>query len=406
MSPARLTVAGRSALTRMSRFSAAMSHPSVSRSPRRAVWALGLLVVVGAATPAAAQTRPDHVLWRNARGQVNTVIGKVSENSLTQVVVDTGSSQRKLDAMAVQRIDFGDVPAPFAEGQAYAERGDLENAAAKFALAAADAGARPVVRARARLAAAESWLKKSRGDEAALAAAQKECELFLSEFAANRDVPGARLLLGRVQRLSGDGPKAAETYAALFRETTAATPGYPPLVSFQAGIGAGEAYLLIGDAARAREIYLALESAIAGALASLPDGDPLRVQYTALQSEARLGEGYCLMAAGSLAQARTFFQGQLSGAESNPARRFGAHLGLGEVLLAEGNARAAQLEFAQVSAIDHTNRDRTARALVGLAESALKLNARNDAKLWLEAIRTQHGDTPAALKAQELEKNL
>jgi TolA-binding protein len=76
------------------------------------------------------------------------------------------------------------------------------------------------------------------------------------------------------------------------------------------------------------------------------------------------------------------------------------------VLLAEGNARAAQLEFAQVSALDHTNEQRAARALLGLAESALALGAKNDAKTWLEALQAQHGDTPAVLKAQELQKTL
>ncbi|MEQ1894718.1 MAG: hypothetical protein ABL998_19420, partial [Planctomycetota bacterium] len=138
----------------------------------------------------------------------------------------------------------------------------------------------------------------------------------------------------------------------------------------------------------------------------LADNDPLRPLFTSIQSEARLGEGYCLLASGSLSQAKTFFQGQISAAEKQAARRFGARLGLGEALLAEGSARAAQLEFAQVSAIDHTDQDRTARALVGLAESALALNAKNDAKLWLEAVRSQHGDTPAALRAQELLQKL
>jgi TolA-binding protein len=384
----------------MSRFAAAMSSLSASR--------LGAACVLAAALSSAvmAQAKPDHVLWRNARGQVNTIVGKVAENGLTQVVIDTGSSQRKVEGLSVERVDFGDVPAAFNDALTYSARGDYENAAAKFALAAADSAARAPVRARARLAAAESWLKHSRGSEAALESARKDCEQFLSEFPTNREVPAARLLLGRVQRLAGDGPKAAETYAALFREAAAGTVGYPPLLSFLAGLGAGEAYLLIKDPAKAREIYLALESAIGPALANLPDGDAQRIQLAAAQSEARLGEGYCLMASGSLAQAKTFFQGQISSAESNPVKRFGAQLGLGEVLLAEGNARAAQIEFAQVSAIDHTSKDRSARALVGLAESAIKLQAKNDAKLWLEAVRTELGDTPAALKAQELQKNL
>jgi TolA-binding protein len=384
--------------------------PSSRRSLRRDLRAGATLIamlatgVLGSAQAA----KSDTVLWRNARGQVNTIVGKVRDNSLTQVVVDSGGSERKIDALAVQRIDFGDVPAAFADAQLYLERGEAANAAAKFALAAGDAAARPVVRARARLAAAEAWLRAGGADEAALGNARKECEQFLSEFASNRDAPGARLLLARAQLLLGDGTAAADTAAKLYREVvgTAATPGYPPLVSFQAGLIAGEAYLAVKDAAKAREIYLGLDGAIGSALANLPDSDPLRVAYGAIQSEARLGEGFCLLATGSLSQARTFFQGQIGGADGNPVRRFGAQLGLGETLLAEGDARAAQLELAQVSAIDHTNPDRAARALVGLAECALKLGSKADAKTWLEDVRARHATSPAARKAMELLKSL
>jgi TolA-binding protein len=365
-----------------------------------------LALAAALAAPAATQqTKPDHVLWRNARGQVNTIVGRVAENSLTQVVVDTDASQRKIEALSVESVEFGDVPAAFGEAETYSERGDFANAAAKYTLAAGDGAARDVVRARARLLAAQSWLKQSRGDRAALEAGQKECAQFLSEFPSNRDVPAARLLLGRLQRLAGDPAAAAETCATLFREAGAGTAGYPPLVCFQAGLAAGEAYLAANDAAKARETYLALEGALSSALASLADSDPLRASHAAIQAEARLGEGFCLLASGSLSQAKTFFQGQMSGAD-DPVKRFGAQLGLGEILLAEGNARAAQLEFAQVSAIDHTSRDRRARALVGLAEAAVKLQAKNDAKAWIDAVRARFGDTPAALEIQELEKNL
>jgi thioredoxin-like negative regulator of GroEL len=390
-----------------------MTAPTTLRRPRvrsaAARLALSGLLALGAAGSSSAQSaQPDHVLWRNAKGAVNTVVGTVSENSLTQVVIDTGSAQRKLDALAVERIDFGAVPQAYADAVTYLARGDAENAAAKFTLAASDAEARPVVRARARLAAAEAWLRRAAIDRAAVESAARECELFLSEHPENRDVPRARLLLGRVQRLAGEPAKAAETCEALYREASGATatPGYPQSISFQAGLLAADAQLAEKNAAKARELYLALDGALGTALASLPETDPLRSVYTELQSEARLGEGFCLIASGSLAQAKTFFQGQLSGAEGNAVRRFGAHLGLGEVLLAEGNARAAQLEFAQVSALDHTNEQRAARALLGLAESALALGAKNDAKTWLEALQAQHGDTPAVLKAQELQKTL
>jgi TolA-binding protein len=368
-----------------------------------------VLALAFAGAPSEAQkapSKPDHVLWKNQRGQSNTVVGTVSENSLTHVVIDTTSTQRKLDALTVERVEFGDVPQSYADAQTYLTRGDIENAAAMFSLAAGDAAARTVVRAHARLSAAQAWLRRGASDRSALDKAKKDCEQFLAEFGTNRDAPEARLLLGRLQRLSGDVASAAQTYQALYGEAAAGTAGYPARISFQAGLRAGEALLAGKDAAKARELFLGLDAALGTALPALADNDPLRPLFTSLQSEARLGEGYCLLASGSLSQAKTFFQSQITAAEKQPARLFGARLGLGEALLAEGSARAAQLEFAQVSAIDHTDQDRTARALVGLAESALALSAKADAKLWLETVRTQHADTPAALKAQELLQKL
>jgi len=397
--------------TRMAAPRSAMSPLTLPRRPRARLGStLALWCAVALLAPAAAaqSARPDQVLWRNSRGQVNTITGVVSENSLTQTVIETGSAQRKIDGVSVVRVEFGDVPQAFADAITYRDRGDLENAAAKFTLAAGDAAARPVVRARARLQAAETLLKRAGSDAGSIQKALGECQQFLSEFPQNRDVPDARLLLGRLQRLSGAPDQAAETCAALYKEASGptATPGYPPLTSFRAGLAAAEAYLATKDAAKARELYLGLDGAIGTALANLAETDPLRARYAAIQSEARLGEGFCLLASGSVSQAKTFFQGQVNSPEADTTRRFGARLGLGEVLLAEGNARAAQIEFAQVSAIDHTNKDRTARALVGLAESAVKLQAKADAKVWLESVSSQYADTPAMLLAAELKKSL
>lgn len=389
----------------MSAFSAMSPLPTLPRKPDRIGAALAMLI--GLAGSAAGQdSRQDHVLWRNARGQVNSLAGIVSENSLTAVVVEANNSPRKLDPLSVQRIEFGEVPQAYADALTYFERGDFENAAAKFTLAAGASDARPLVRARARLAAAEAWLRRGTVDRGAIETARKECELFLNEFPTHRDVPRARLLLGRLQRLAGESAKAAETLDSLYREGSGGAPGYAPEIAFQAGLAAGEAYLAIPDAAKSRELYLGLDGAIGTALARLGDADPLRAEFAAIQSEARLGEGFCLLASGSVIQAKTFFQGQIAGADGNPAKSFGARLGLGEALLAEGNARAAQLEFARVSAIDHTSKDRSARALVGLAESAVKLQAKGDAKIWLDAVTDQFPDTPAVLRAQELKKTL
>ena len=148
---------------------------------------------------------------------------------------------------------------------------------------------------------------------------------------------------------------------------------------------------------------------IATVLSSLDENDPVLFALRNVRAEARLGEGFTLLASGSSSQARTYFQRQLGDANGSTTQRFGARLGLAEALLADGDVRQAQIEFATVSAIDHTDRDRAARALVGLAECALRLSdtdGRQNAKVWLQTVRDEYGDTPSVLRAQELSQTL
>lgn len=363
------------------------------------------LVALAVGTPALTAQR-DQVLYRNAAGQAKTESGTVVENSLAKVRIDIGPRERDFETGSVDRVVFGDVPPAYAEGSAYFDRGDFENAAKQYQLAAGDASARDVVKAAARLRAAESWMRRGAADASAFVQAKTEAEVFLADSPNNRSVPEARALLGRATWLGGDPAAAAEVFRALYQEAQGAepTPGYSYPVCYQSGVFAAEAFLATGDGATARTLFNELSGALATLLASLDADDPSRGLLTALHAKAQLGEGFCLLADGQNAQARTFFQGQLSAAgKSNSAQRFGAQLGLAEALLADGNARQAQIEFAQVSAIDYTDRDNVARALVGLAECALQLSdtdARKQADAWLQTVRDQYGDTPAVLRAQ------
>jgi TolA-binding protein len=126
-----------------------------------------------------------------------------------------------------------------------------------------------------------------------------------------------------------------------------------------------------------------------------------------LRQEAVLGEGWAELAANNHRAALTFFQSKLSAAqqEKSDTLRFGAMLGLGEALLADVKPREAQLHLARVAALDHTDRDRNARALLRLAESAMLLSdaeSRVQAKTWLEVVLSRYGDTPWAAPARQL----
>jgi len=390
------------------RFRIAVLHPlAVLRALGALVLAPALLGL--AAAPIGAQSRSDQVLWTNPRGRTVTDTGLITANSLEKVVIDRDSGNRSIDPANVQRVVFGDVPPSFIEGTAYFDRRLFAEAAKAFQLAAGDAAARDIVKARARLSAAQAHLQHGAQDPSSFDLAKAEAETFINDYTDNRELPEARLLLGRAQRLSGDAAGSAMTYAELFGEADAGTSGYSKKICFRAGVGAAEAYIGSGEADKARSLYNNLESVITTGLADLGERSPDRREFLLLQNQARLGEGFCLLARGATSQARTFFTGRLDGANGNAPLRHGARLGLAEALLAEGKVREAQIQFAQVSAIDHTDRDRVARALVGLAQCSLKLsdkNANQKAKRSLETVRDHYGDTPSVLQAQVLLQTL
>jgi len=386
------------------------SNPFATSHLGRLLRALACTLALVGGAAAQDGGKPDQVQWVNARGQIATVTGTVVANGLEEVEVETSSSSRKIESASVERIQFGSVPESYRDGVGYLDRGDFENAAASFRLAASDPDARDVVRAAAQLRGARAEMLLGASDPAGFERAKEAGQRFLDDHAKNREVPEARLLVARASLLAGDATAAAEAYRSLFAEVASGTPppGYSPTVCYRAGLGAAEAFLAAGEVLQAREIYGTLESSLPRVLAETEEGDVRRPELFLIQANARLGEGRCLLASEELGKAKTFFQGQLDAAEDS-ALRFGAELGLAETLLAQGETREAQLAFARVSALDHTDRDRVARALTGLAQCALELpdsNGRANAESWIEIVRERYGDTPAVLRARELAQNL
>lgn len=354
-------------------------------------------------------TQPDQVLSRNSKGTVVTKTGTVKSATLDAVIIEEDGKDKTIDGEDVVQVLFGTVPQPMVEARTYWGRGDFENAAAKFKVAAGDASATSAVKARARLRAVESFVKLGATDPSAFELARAEAETFVSEFADSRDLPRVRYLLGRSQRLAGDAAAAAETWRGLATDSTGDTKkeSYDVVQGFRAGLEAADALVSAGDTTAARDLFLSYDGLLPRAIADAGDDTRTALELQRFQATARLGEGFCMLANGETSQARTFFQGQSRGNDGGPAQRFGALLGLGEVHLAEGKHREAQLAFGEVAALDHTNRDRTARALVGLAKASLELpdsTGRADAKSRIQAVLGQYADTPAVLEARSIAK--
>jgi tetratricopeptide (TPR) repeat protein len=401
-----------------------MPAPSPVRSTLLVALALAGASPLASAAPAASPigasvqevaARPDQVFVFNARtGDVKPVSGILLEENLDGVTVETTSRKQKFDALEVVRVSFGTAPPSFTDGRAMAERGAWAEAAAFYQVAATDASGRAAVQANARLRAAEMLMRAGATDPASFETATEQVRLFLTKWPEHRLVPRARMLEARSLRLAGDATGATKLYTELYDELSGeeATTGYPVLLVLRAGLDGASSALEAGDTQTARSLFKRLESSVAPLLAqATADEDARRVErLRALQAEVTLGEGYIKLADGDAAGARSFFEG-LAGREPDApgAMRFGIHLGLGEALLALGEHRLAQLEFAQVSALDPSGRDRVARALVGLAEAALALedkDGRDQARTWLRTVIDEYGDTPPVRRAQELMASL
>lgn len=374
-----------------------------------------MLVVGLYASPLEAQegSRPDKIVRLNPRtGKISTVSGTIVANSLDEVRWEQEGREEDFDSEQVIEIVWGEVPASFRDGTTYMTRRDFENAANMFRVAATDDDAREVVQAAARASAAEALLALGASDPSQFAECITECNRFLSDHATDRQVPHVQWLEARATLLGGD-PAAAATLFRLVYEAGAAEPpsaGYSRQFSLLAGLDAARAFLDAQDAAAARGLFSELESGFAELTAAL-DGDdnPDRPVIVGAWGEAAVGEGFCLLADGDTARAVSFFEARVGGSSANPAEKYTAHLGLARALLQDGKLRGAQLQFATVAALDYTSRDRSAEALVGLADCSIQLgdaDAAASARKWLNQVKESYGDTPAASRAAELLKTL
>jgi len=351
--------------------------------------------------------RPDQVFVRDSKGTVRQFTGTVLENTLTKLVLQREGKDVSYDGDKVDRIVWGQVSIGYRDGQAFFDRGDYENAAAKYTLAAVE-DPREVIKAAARKRAGESYMNLGAADPTRYGDALEEFSKFLTDYATDRAVPEVRLLQARCTLLRGepgDAASAGALYRGIFEEGSGATvtPGYDQDACLEAGLASANALIEAGETSPAQEVLGVLSGAIRSKLVSLEDGTPEKRHLEALAGEAQLGTGFVKLAGGDARQAETFFQAQLQHAEGAPASvAFGARLGLGEALMAQSKLREASMD---VAAIDYTGRDRTARALLRLGECLAKLgdvDGKAQSELRWTTVLRSFGDTPSAAKARQL----
>jgi hypothetical protein len=347
--------------------------------------------------------RADQVFERRGRN-VRPVAGTVVSDTLEEVVIEVDGKERRIKSADVVDVQLNRVPDSHREGLALAEGGDRAGAAAAFRTAAADDEATAASRAKSQLELVRVLLDQVASDPTQAAQARAAAEEFARLFADSRHLPQVRLLLGRAQWLAGDAATAVATFDALAREASGATAttGYDVVVCFRAGLLGAEAALAAGQVTKAQELYGFLDSNIPAAQGALDPADPRQGELTVLRGATQLGEGHVLLAKDRGTQARSFFVARLDGGQDGPGVRLLAELGAARANQAMGEHRQAQLGYAQVSATAFGDDDVLAAALLGLAQTTLTLGdpgARDQARLWLEQIRSELGGTLAAPQA-------
>jgi CRISPR/Cas system CMR-associated protein Cmr5 small subunit len=344
-------------------------------------------------------------------GEIDMFAGVVQEHGLEKTVIIRNGKERTYDTVRIERIIWGEAQSHFRNGLERFERNDYENASAKFLVAATDEDERPPVRAAARLLAAQSFLNLSMQRPDRISDAIEQAQRYIDDYTNGASLPQAKALHARAKWLAGDAAGAAPLFRAIFQEARAdgITPGYKLTPCLNAGLSAARAYLAVGETSPAREVFSKLEQRAKSELKELEEleeeDSTARYELLKLSLEARAGEGFALLAKKQAKKAITFFEGELSSATKKQSTlRYASLLGLGEAFLAEDRVREAQLKFAEVSSLDHTDRDRVARALFRLAESTQDLadpNSTGTVKAWLESIVNDYGDTLWANPARE-----
>jgi hypothetical protein len=351
---------------------------------------------------------PDQVTVRKPRSGTSMVTGTVTSNTLEQVEIEVRGKTQEVPSDRIVGIKWGGVPKSYTEGNQYFDRGDYENAVAKYKVAATDAATREVVQAVARLRAAHALFQWGASEATHFREAALEAERFLQSHPDDRAVPEARMLRARATLLSGDASAASALYRALWEETKdGPRDGYPRLQGLEAGVGAARALLASSDTLGARELYTLLETQATAFLAELAPDDTRRRVLLNIQHEAQLGEGFALLASDQSRQALSFFEGRLRNlnGDSTAGLRTGVALGYAQSLFAEERPREAQVWFARVAALEPFDRDHVAAGLVGMAECSIALQDTADGLTpdgWLDECLRSYGDTPAAARAREL----
>lgn len=382
-----------------------MTQSSTLRAPLRALTCAAVLF--GASNLAFGQGKTDTVYRLNPRsGKTIPILGTVTEDGLERLTIKDGEDKEtKVDSSEVLQVVWGSTPIAFGDGKTYQKRSKWEDAIKSYRDAAADGSARGPVKAAARLLSLQAMMAWGESEPARFADAVGEADRFISEFSDSRHFPLVRSLKARAAWLSGDTAAARDGYNALFEAGKDGATGYSPVLMANAALSAGHAAVAAGDPSGARTLYTSAEAAFRAVSSS----DDPTIDAAAKASAkggaevAALGESFSKVARGDFSGAKSALERAVDKNETT-AGKAAARLALGQAHLGLDEHYDAMVHFGWVSAMDHTNADRRAAALLGLADASLKSSPETGAaaaKSALERIMSEYGGTTSAAAAAE-----
>ena len=360
-----------------------------------------LLVSLAFATPAFAQGRIT-VLNRERKPSVQSGVVILSE-TLSSVKIRRGESERSYDTVDVVEVTYGPGSAAYEAGLKALAANDLSNAESLFAQAAKDATP-PWVAAQALLRQAEA---SSRRGTARLPQAREALDEFLRRFPEHRLLPRALLDKARCAQASGDAVAAdgAASQVVQLAKDGKVTPDW----TVRAHLALADLRLESGDAKAAGTAYAAAAQAADAAAAAFAQRPDLQPVVAELALAARTGTASCMLAAGDVGGARSYYTQLASEGRGNAALEAAAANGLAECDFGDkARLKDAQLGFAKVAVTAFAVPGERARALYFLGRCAEELgrqdaepNGRQKATSYYQEVIDRYPGSRWARLAQE-----
>jgi tetratricopeptide (TPR) repeat protein len=354
---------------------------------------------------ASADAQQGQVRYLNREREVKVESGvTVVSETLAEVKVKRGSSDRSFKSLDVLEVVYGPGSEAYEQGLAALAAGEWNNAVNLLARAAEEDSPpwqAPV--ALLRQAEAESLRPDGAAD------ARATLDAFLQRHPEHRRLPEALLLRARLAGVAGD-PDQAKADADRVRQLAQSRTLHADW-GVEAGLVLGEARLAAGDVRSAREAFTEAERGANLAAAELTERPDLVRRVEQLALSAQVGIGSCLLASDDIAGARTYYERLLRDNPGNPAVLAAAGNGLAECdFRAGGRLKEAQLGFARVAVMAAATPGEQARALYHLGRCADALGAegkepdgRRKASEYYQLVQQHFPDTRwAQLAAQAL----